>query len=379
MRESDELVSAFTELEAFVRETSRLPGLAAAQAEAARRRRGRVAVWSAAATAVLVLGGTATLVTNWLPRSGVTGVDQTPSSSVTTEPTPSPSVTTGPEPSAVLADMTPPDELRNATLDVPAFDLDGCPSGRIPFLDGAFGSVESGGWLTIYGAAVGDVDGDGNEDTIVAVTCTAAVDNHGESSTQVLAYPGPARTLLAPLTGGASTMVTFLQVRPDGAVDVGLASVSSPRVQVLSIVFDRYRWTGSAFERIDHVDVAEDGLPGAEVTTSRPGLELAPGGPAQTVEVTIRNDRPSSPWPLRLGLGAPAPVSIQVEGAATSVDRASRTLLITTPAAGETVTITLRVALPAGATLPAGAILRVTVWGSYPDPENVAEIHLIPA
>jgi len=178
MRESDELVSAFTELEAFVRETSRLPGLAAAQAEADRRRRGRIAVWSAAAAVVPVLGGAATAVAGWLPRSGVTGLDPSPSSSVTTGPTPppsvttpapEPSVTTGPTPSgAVLADMTPPEQIPNVTIDVPAFDLAGCPSGRLPFVD-ASGAPD--GAVSMEYAAVGDIDGNGVDDIVVALRC----------------------------------------------------------------------------------------------------------------------------------------------------------------------------------------------------------------
>lgn len=164
-----------------------------------------------------------------------------------------------------------------------------------------------------------------------------------------------------------------------GGVEPRHVGLAAGAIQVESIVFDRYRWAGSAVELLNHVDGDIEELPGAEVTASPPTLVLAPGGPAQTVEVTIRNDRPSSPWPLRLSLGAWAPVSLQVEGVATPVDGTSRTLLITTPAAGETVTITLRIALPAGATLSEESFLGATVWGAYPDPENAARIYLVPA
>ncbi|MBX6748318.1 MAG: hypothetical protein IRY85_01405 [Micromonosporaceae bacterium] len=379
MREFDELASAFTELEAFVRDTSRLPGLAAAQAEADRRRRGCLAVWSAAAAVVLVLAGAATVVAGWLPRSGLPGQEPTPSTSVTTGPTPSTSVTTGPIPTTALADLTPSAQLRNAAFDVPAFDLAGCPSGRVQFQDGVFGSVDSGGQLVMDVAAFGDVDGDGNADVVVALTCTALVGNHGEKSTQVLAYSGPARSVLGPITGGQGTMVTTLQVHRDGEVDVGLALVSSPRIQILSIAFDRYRWSGSGFERVDHVDVGNEGLPGVTVTTSAPGLGLTPGGPAQTVEVTVRNDGPSSSRLMRLDVATSAPISIQVEGLATSVDGPRHSLLIATPDAGQTVTIALRVALPAGATLPAGSSILATAWGAYLVEESSASISLIPA
>jgi hypothetical protein len=373
MRESDELVSAFTELETFVRETSRLPGLAAARSEADRRRRGRLAVWSAAAAAFLVLAGTA-VVANWLPRSGDTGLE--PSPWVTAEPTPS--GTRGPLPMVLLSDMTPSDQLRNAVLDVPTLNPAGCPDGRIQFVDGAFGSVESGGRLVMDVAAYGDIDADGNDDVVVALNCTVLFGNHGVTSTQVVAYSGPERTLLAPLTAGNDILVTGLQVHPDGAVDVGLASVGSSRVQIGSMVFDRFHWTGSTFDLIYHVDVSEEGLPGAEVTASPATLQLTPGGPAQIVEVTVRNNRLSLPWPMRLDLGTSAPVTVEVEGSANVVDGTARKLLITTPNAGQTVTITLRVALPAGATLPDGASMSVIAW-AYPIQASVATIDFIPA
>ena len=190
MRESDELVSAFTGLEAFVRETSRLPGLAAAQAEADRRRRGRIAVWSTAAAVVLVLGGAATAVAGWLPRSGVTGLDPSPSWSgivdylrlpvvVGHDGADAPAVRHHPgaralrhhrpTPSgAVLADMTPPEQIPNVTIDVPAFDLAGCPSGRLPFVD-ASGAPD--GAVSMEYAAVGDIDGNGVDDIVVALRC----------------------------------------------------------------------------------------------------------------------------------------------------------------------------------------------------------------
>jgi hypothetical protein len=363
MRESDELVSAFTELEAFVRGTSRLPGLAAAQSEAARRRRGRIAVWSAAAAVVLVLGGAATVVAGWLPRSGMTGLEPSPSPSVTTAPTPSPSVTTGPVPATVLADMTPPEQLRNATIDVPAFDLAGCPSGRLEFRDEAF--VSSVGAVLMDAAAVGDVDADGTEDIVVALRCAPGGSGHVPSSVQVLAYSGPGLALLGSVPTGGLTRVASLLVRPDGDVELGMARADG----VQGIVFDRYRWGGSGFERIDGVDVPGDALPVVAVSAEPTAVQLVPGGPSTTIVVTVRNEGPDSDLPLQLTVVGTEPATVEVEGLTSPTVQSRHDLVIVAPEAGQAVTVTLRVALPAGATLPVGSSVLVA---AYPTDVNTS-------
>jgi hypothetical protein len=353
MRESDELVSAFTELETFVRETSRLPGLAAARSEADRRRRGRLAVWSAAAAAFLVLAGTA-VVANWLPRSGDTGLE--PSPWVTAEPTPSPSGTRGPLPMVLLSDMTPPDRLRNASLDVPAFDFPGCPSGRLQFVDASFVSPDGG--VRMEYATVGDVDSDGLDDVVVVLRCTPAAGEHGIFGTQAVAYSGPTLTLLGSIPTGGLTVVHSLQMRPNAVVELGMVQTGLDPAIVLS----RYWWSGSGFDLIERIDVLADDAPAVAVSAEPTAVQLVPGGPAATIVVTVRSDGPYG-LSLPFSIVGPAPVTVEVEGlAGVAADGRRDVVIVGPPKEGRAVTITLRIALPAGATLPAGSTVVVAAY-----------------
>jgi hypothetical protein len=356
VRESDELASAFVELEALVRQSSRLPGLAAAQDEA-RRRRGHRVAWVAAAMVVLVLAGVATVSSGWLRRAGLPVLDPTPS--VTTDPTPSPSGTTPPTPAgAVLADMTPPARVRNAALEVPAFDLAACPSGRLQFVDRSFGSSE--GTVLLEYAAVGDVDADGSEDILVSLRCGPATGEHGVFPVQVVAYSGPALTLLGPVPTGNLSLLSSLLVGPGGEVQLGMARTGDAP----GIAFSRHRWTGSGFELVEDVDVPADALPDV-VVNAEPGIiQLDPGGPAKTLVVTVRNDGPTSAIPLQLYVVWTAPIAVEVEGFAGSAAESRYDLLIAAPRAGETIAVTLRIALPTGATLGADPLITGAVDGN---------------
>ena len=170
----------------------------------------------------------------------------------------------------------------------------------------------------------------------------------------------PGHLGLAPGAPGASS-----RVDPAGGARAGAVT--------------RYRWSGSGFGLVDHVEVANDGLPGLTVTTSSPSLALTPGGPAHTVEVTVGNEGSGSPRPVRLDVTTSAPVAIQVEGLATSRNGPRHSLLIPTPDTGQTVTITLRVALLAGAALTTDSSIAVIVRGAYVIDLSSTTISLVPA
>lgn len=357
MRESDELASAFTELEAHVRETSRLPGLAAAQSEAARRRRGRQVAGLAAAAVVVALASAAPVVRSWIERDGVPSLGTSPSVTTTPTPTPTPSVPAGPTPATVLGEMAPPERIRNATIDLPNFEVDGCPSGRLEFRDRAYHS--SVGTLLMESAAVGDLNGDGDEDIVVSIRCAPGGSGHVEPGVQVLAYSGPALTLLGPVPTGGLTRVASVLVRSDGVVELGMARASF----VEGVVFGRFRWNGSGFERIDGADVPGDALPVVVVSAEPAAIQLAPGGPEETIEVTIRNDGPASALPLYLTVVGPDSAVLEVEGLANSATTNRYDLLVAAPPPGQATTVTLRIALPFSGGLPGPSFVMVSVDG----------------
>jgi hypothetical protein len=355
MRDREELASAFGELEALVRDTSRLPGFAAAQTEARRRRGNRIA-WISGTLVVLTLAGAALVIPGWLLRDRPPVLQ--PSPSATSGPMPSTSATTTPGPANVLADMTPPARVRDAVLDVPAFDLAGCPSGRLSFDDTSFGSTE--GTVLMEYAAVGDIDRDGIEDIVVSLRCGPANGTHGVFGVQVLAYSGPALTLLGRVPNGDLTTVSSLLVGQDGDVQLGLAQ--PPGIQ--AIVHSRYRWTGSQFEGIENVTVAAEDLPRVTVSVEPASLRLTAGGPADRVVVTIRNDGPAPALPLQLIIAGTDPVTVEITGFAGSAAASRHDLLIAPPATGESVVVEILVRLPAGGELPVGASVLAAAYGN---------------
>lgn len=388
MRESDELVSAFAELEAHVRRHSRLPGLEAAQAEARRRRRRNRVAWMSSALAVVVAGGLLATVDGRL-LSNHPPVLQ-PSTSVTADPSPSATVSPSPSvptPATVLGVMSPPARIRDAALDVPAFDLNGCLSGRLQFAAAQVGPVDSGALVQVPSAAVGDVNSDGVEDIVAVLRCVVPSGFHGVASHQVVAYSGTGLTLLGRLTtAGDHTEVGSLLVRPDGDVELGVAEVGDVSDQISSITFHRYRWTGSGFtESTAPVTVNYDALPVLSVSATPASIRLAPGGPAQPIAVTIRNDGSDSSWPVMLSASRVVPVSpsvsISVAELGSQVYDSAVSLLITPPKAGESMTLTLMVAVPAGEAVGAGASIRGRIFGVRPPPSEAQQftVTLLPA
>jgi hypothetical protein len=349
MHDSDELTSAFIELEGIVRGSTRLPGLAAARVEA-RRRSGRRVAWVAAAVVFVVAVGVTTVSLGWLRLSGAPVIG------------PSPSITTDPTPSPVLADLIPPERVLNAALDVPAFDLAGCPSGRVQFVDRAYVAPGLANLRMVTGG-VGDVDADGAEDVVVALECIPLSGSHGTANTNVLAYSGPGLELLGAVAVGATAdSMSSIIVAADGTIAVDTTKPSEGMGNAISQ--DRYRWTGSGFAAIDHTDFEPETPPNLAISVDPAAIELAPGGPPQTVLVTIHNNGPVPSQPLRLTTtSSSAQVTVDVEGLPGLVGQPDRRLVIAAPQTGGTLVVELRLSLPAGRILPAGATIVVTVSG----------------
>ncbi|MBX6748316.1 MAG: FG-GAP repeat protein [Micromonosporaceae bacterium] len=209
-------------------------------------------------------------------------------------------------------------------------------------------------------AAVGDIDGDGRDDVLVALRCGPATGEHGIFGTQVVAYSGAALTLLGSVPTGGLTTVHSLWVRSDGDVELGMVQTDP----VQSIVFSHYRWTGSGFDLVDRADVRAGSLPAVAVTAEPTAVQLVPGGPATTVVVTVHNDGPASDRPFQLTIVAPEPVTVEVEGLASAAGRSRHDLVIAAPEAGRAVTVALQVAAPAGATLPAGSNVVASTYST---------------
>ena len=379
MRDSDELASAFVELEALVRDSSRLPGLAAAQVEARRRRANRAA-WVASALVVLVVAGVAVAVPGWLRLNGPPVLE--PSPSVTTGPTPSPSGTISP-PSAVLADLLPPEWLQDATLEVPAGDAPECPSGRLEFLSAVHVSPGFSD-ITIRTVDVGDVNGDGRDDSVVALVCAIPNGLHTRNYTMVVAYSGPELALLSQVGEYERGGVARLVVTPEGAIDVDVEEVNDLGRLSGPGWRDSYTWTGSAFETVGRVDFDEEPTMNLSITVNPTAIELAPGGPPQTVLVTVYNHGAAPSLPLRLNTtSGTAGVTVDADGFPGLPGRPDRRLLIPSPEADQAVTVALHISVPAGASLQSGSTVTVSVYGpsntgNYVTPP-IATISLVPA
>ena len=185
-----------------------------------------------------------------------------------------------------------------------------------------------------------------------------ATGQHGVFGTQVVAYSGPALTLLGPVPTGGLTMVYSLRVRPDGDVELGMMQTDTVR----RIVLSRFRWTGSGFDLVDSADVPSAAVPAVVVSAEPATVQLVPGGPAVTTVVTIRNEGPASDLPLQLVIVGPDSVSVEVEGLARPVAEGRHDLLVAAPEPGQAVTLVLRIALATGATLPIGSPVVLTTY-----------------
>ena len=233
--DSDERMDAvFADVRGTVAPYLRPPGTAAAHATVRHRRRVRV-VAGAILAASLVLGpavGVAVASGRHAPTNG-NGSTPTPSATTQTpDPTPSTSPSASGDPSPGTG--SPPDgeislaDLKNATLDIPAWPADGkigdgCQQGKVTFHDG---SVVTN---TNYGRTVTelagppvytDVDHDGARETVIRVRCAV----QGEVS-QVVVFDrdeaGGIRTI-GPVTAvtGAVRKIFGIDDGGDGLVKV---------------------------------------------------------------------------------------------------------------------------------------------------------------
>jgi hypothetical protein len=133
---------------------------------------------------------------------------------------------------------------------------------------------------------------------------------------------------------------------------------------VQGIVHSRYRWNGTQFDDLETVTVKAEDLPRTRVSADPASLRLVPGGPAETVVVTIRNDGPASALALQLTLVGVAPLTIEIEDFASSHTEPRHDLVIAPPRVGESLAVAVLVSLPPGSVLPAGATLLAAIPGN---------------
>jgi hypothetical protein len=138
-----------------------------------RRRVRTIGVVTAVVVAAVVAPLTVVSLTG-RPAPATTGDHPSPSASPSASPSPaSPSPTDSPGASGAPNGRIPADQLRNATLRIPAwpkgFD-DSCPTGTVKFSGGKAGQ---GGIAALQGDPVYvDVDHDGAQETVVLVVCS---------------------------------------------------------------------------------------------------------------------------------------------------------------------------------------------------------------
>jgi len=376
----DRLATVFAELHAAVSSRTRLPGLAAARATAHRRRTVRLAAGTAAVVAVLLIS--AGIAVGAL-RNGA----PPPPSATTSPPSAQPTSSVGPAPAGPpLADQVPAWPVRNATLDVPAFPLAGCPSGSRMFQN-RYWENDTIAHIEMLRGATGDVNGDGEGDVLLVLRCDVfgsapasggAAAQVGGAAEQVVAYAsgGAAPRLLGQVWAGQGD-VTRLVVA-DGAVQLDVAPADPTAAG--PIAQESYRWTGSAFAQAGHSEIPHADVPNIEVSIDPSSLALPRSSspyPALStpVQLTIRNDGDTSIRPLELTIVSTVGLIVYdpATGPLNALDEPSQNgdsythtwiLAVAAPDPGQSTTITLDLALVPAITVPENSRVSFTLEGN---------------
>ncbi|MEU7875787.1 hypothetical protein [Dactylosporangium sp. NPDC049140] len=288
---------------------------------------------------------------------------------------PSPGVTTSapaaPSPAAPPAQAAPDgriplDQLKNATLDIPAWPTDNLtgPSGKLKFVDGevtvppdaAFPFVRH---IIIFGATYGDVDRDGAQETLASIGCVVE-----GGSMQLVAFDRTASGAIVTMgqvvaTRGEIRVIgtTDVKVRNDGTIAVkvgdfqGCCGDETPQQWQTRA----YGWTGRDFRQTSgptafpvSANVTDSGVTAGELVLG-PSVNGVRHG---TVTVTVTYVRGAKPDHLVLDFSPPD--GLQVDGNAwPAVHPGYGTgfwVDLPTPAAGGKVTYTFAFSRPATAT-----------------------------
>lgn len=282
----DELNHVFADFRSGVMPIVHPAGYQQARTTAGRRRTARTAALACAAVIIVgVSAVTGVALANRNHTAPAGGVSPTPatSSSASASPTPAPSGSSVSIPPDVGAAVTAsalkcptggatptrgantgliPTDLCNATLEIPAWPAaaGNCPSGQVTFTNGQHFVAESEfvdlGTYTVAGppgAATVDLEHDGADDLVVAVSCG------GQGwSTQVLAFTrdaqGGVRLLGTVLSADAVPQVKAIATTPQGYVRVqvadfpGLVGQPQPFAQTQ---WRTYGWAGGQFTQVE--------------------------------------------------------------------------------------------------------------------------------
>jgi hypothetical protein len=205
----------------------------------------------------------------------------------------------------------PMDQLRDATLDIPAWPADNlvCPAGRQRLRNG---TVEVGGGRRIYllRAYYGDVDRDGAPETLVEIGCVTQT-----GSDQLLALERTGSGAISTLgrvvaTTGGIRALRDITIGTSGVIQVGvgdyLACCGDPTV--VQWQERAYGWTGTDFRQLTGPTQFPPNPQVTEVTVNTGALALGPavnGVRWGTLTVTVTLVRPTVPDRLRIRFHPP--------------------------------------------------------------------------
>ncbi|MET7398316.1 hypothetical protein ABZS66_32995 [Dactylosporangium sp. NPDC005572] len=276
------------------------PGSAAVHTMVRRRRR-RNRVVTVAATLVAAGLGSYALLGAPAERA----VDPSTSNDASTPPAASASA------SATSPSAAPPsasesaygrmsrEELAAATVDLPAWSQDGCPSGRFTFHGE---STRSGTWtVKIEKLVYPDVDGDGSAETAALLSCTG-----GEAAGQVVVFDrdssGAVTTVGRVVRTGGAVKALFDVAASGAQVQVELGDYRGccgESEQLPQHQWRSYTWSGTAFQQVDgprsfppNPNVADLSVTATDLVWGTPDSNQSAYG---TVTVTIRNHRGGTP------------------------------------------------------------------------------------
>jgi hypothetical protein len=306
-----------------------------------RRRRELIIVGGIGAVAVLVALGLVLL----------NGGGSTPTPRAT-----GPTRSAGPTPSEVAGQPVvfrhdgrrAPSDLDEATITVPAFSLDRCPSGKLQFHAGMVADPAKASFgTTITGVAVGDVTGDGRQEHVAVFSCREQ-SGPGYSAQQVVA--------LAASAGGAYTSLGVVYTVPTGVTIDDVQVNPAKAVQILTEpamagktrTSRTFQWTGSGFATGKTSTVAKPVGPTKLRISVRPtSLKLKSGTGKLTYNVTDQGGAASSH--VLISVQSSMPLTLTVPDASAPLTRGTAGavnywyFVIASPPANATVTGTITV------------------------------------